>query len=145
MKSTPKPTTRKMPNRSRLLNSLLSAVLTIVANPLLWKQPPASAATGAYCRLSPEAIAQKENLRQGALGGNPQAKKEYQDLLIQHAREMGNCRQRTWPKTQAIWLRLYPCDARPGELNRLMDDIVNKGYNEVYIEVFYDPVLAKRL
>ncbi len=138
MKPTPKRTTRKLPNRSRLLNSLLTAILTIVANPLLWKQPPASAATGAYCRLSPEAIAQKENLRQAALGGNPQAEKEYKDLLIQQAREVGNCRLRTWPRTQAIWLRLYPCDARPGELNRLMDDIVNKGYNEVYIEVFYD-------
>ncbi len=136
MKPTPARTTRKLQNR--ILNSLLTVVLTIAGNPLLWKQQPASAATGAYCRMSPEAIAQKENLRQATLTGNPQAEKEYKDLLIQHAREVGNCRQRTWPRTQAIWLRLYPCDAKPGELNRILDDIVNKGYNEVYIEVFYD-------
>lgn len=137
MKPTPKQKTKKQLNQGRLLNSLLTAILT-VTSPLLWKQPPGSAATGAYCRLSPEAIAQKENLRQAALNGNSQAEREYKDLLIQHAREVGNCRLRTWPKTQAIWLRLYPCDAKPGELNRIMDDIVNKGYNEVYIEVFYD-------
>ncbi len=137
MKPTPKQDTNKQPNQSRLLNTLLTAVLTIVTNPLLWNQPT-SAATGLYCRMSPEAIAQKENLRQAALNGNREAEREYKDLLIQHAREVGNCRLRTWPRTQAIWLRLYPCDAKPGELNRILDDIVNKGYNEVYIEVFYD-------
>lgn len=125
-------------NPRLLVNSLLSLLLTTLISPLLGHQQPARGQTRAYCQLSPEAIAQKENLRQAALTVNPQAEKQYKDLLIQHAREVGNCRMRTWPRNQAIWLRLYPCDARPGELNRIFDDIVNKGYNQVYIEAFYD-------
>ncbi len=42
------------------------------------------------------------------------------------------------PGTQAVWLRLYPCDVRPGEIDRVLDKVVNKGYNQVYIETFYD-------
>ena len=42
------------------------------------------------------------------------------------------------PQVQAIWLRLYPCDARPGAIEQIMDHIVNKGYNQVYVETFYD-------
>lgn len=118
--------------------TLLSTILALVANPMIWHQQPAQGETDAYCRLSSEAIAQKENLRQAALKGDKNAEKQYQDLLIQHNREVGNCRLRNWPKVQGIWLRIYPCDVRPGEIDRILDQIVNQGYNQVYIEAFYD-------
>lgn len=84
------------------------------------------------------AIAQKETLRQATRQGNPAAQQQYQAVLTQHAQAVGQCRQQNWPQNQAIWLRLYPCDARPGAVDQILDDIVNRGYNEVYLEVFYD-------
>ncbi|MGK7920292.1 MAG: hypothetical protein AB4080_09855 [Trichodesmium sp.] len=118
--------------------TLLSTILALIANPIIWHQQPAKAQTDAYCRLSAEAIAQKENLRLAALKGDKNAEKQYQDILIQHSREVGNCRTRNWPRNQGIWLRIYPCDVRPGEIDRILDHIVNKGYNQVYVEAFYN-------
>lgn len=128
----------KIKSRKRFYNSLLSIVFGLVANPLVWHHQPAQAQTDGYCRLSAEAIAQKESLRKATLAGDKTAEKQYQEILIQHNREVGNCRARNWPKVQGIWLRLYPCDVRPGEIDRILDEIVNKGYNQVYIEAFYD-------
>jgi Glycosyl hydrolase-like 10 len=48
------------------------------------------------------------------------------------------CRSQTWPGEQAIWLRLYPCDASPGSIDYVLDRIVNLGYNKIHLEVFYD-------
>ncbi|WP_204101869.1 MULTISPECIES: family 10 glycosylhydrolase [Spirulina sp. CCY15215] len=98
----------------------------------------ANAQTGAYCRATPDAIAQKEILRQRATNGDGGAKVEYQAFIKAQGDRLAQCRNQNWPKTQAIWLRLHPCDARPGELDKVLDHIVNKGYNEVYVEVFYD-------
>lgn len=128
----------KNQTKKRFYYSLLSIIFGLVANPLVWHHQPVKAETDAYCRLSPEAIAQKENLRQAVLAGNKEAEKKYQNILLQHNREVGNCRMRNWPKVQGIWLRLYPCDVRPGEIDRILDEIVNKGYNQVYVEAFYD-------
>ncbi|NEQ32845.1 MAG: family 10 glycosylhydrolase [Leptolyngbya sp. SIO4C5] len=58
-------------------------------------------------------------------------------MLPQHANQMRNCRNRTWPQQQATWIRLYPCDLQPGVLEAVLDRIVNLGYNHVYLEVFY--------
>jgi len=119
---------------SRLLFSFL---ITLSLNPLLLVSV-ARSQTLAYCKLSPQAITQKESLRQTALTGNPEAIKNYNTILIQHAQQVNQCRQQIHPKNQAIWLRFYPCDARPGEIDRILDNIINKGYNKVYLEVFYD-------
>jgi hypothetical protein len=75
---------------------------------------------------------------QAAIAGDAAAQTEYQALVQQHAAQLARCRQQTWPRKQAIWLRLYPCDTRPGALEEVLDHIVEKGYNEVYIEAFYD-------
>ena len=120
------------------ISSLGVILFGLVVNSCLWFPTKVQAQTDIYCRLSPEAIAQKENLRQGVLEGNKEAEKQYQDILIKHNRQLSNCRMRNWPKTQGIWLRLYPCDARPGEIDRILDKIVNQGYNQVYIEAFYN-------
>ncbi|MBE9128951.1 MULTISPECIES: family 10 glycosylhydrolase [unclassified Coleofasciculus] len=98
----------------------------------------AQAQTAAYCHFSKDAIAQKESLRINALKGNPDSDNRYKALLKQHADSLRQCRSRTWPKDQAVWLRVYPCDARSGGIDEILDRIVNRGYNKVYLEVFFD-------
>ncbi|MGD1716466.1 hypothetical protein [Hydrocoleum sp. CS-953] len=122
------------------ISNLGAILFSLILNSYLWfpAKAQAQAQTDIYCRLSPEAIAEKENLRQAVLGGDKDAEKQYQDIHIQHSREVGNCRLRNWPRNQGIWLRIYPCDARPGEIDRILDKIVNQGYNQVYIEAFFD-------
>ncbi|QHG16128.1 family 10 glycosylhydrolase [Nostoc sp. ATCC 53789] len=99
---------------------------------------PASAQVTQYCQLSSPAAKEKENLRLSALKGNQDAQTRYQNLLKKQAQELQQCRTRTWPQIQAVWLRLYPCDIQPGIIDQIMDRIVNRGYNQVYLEVFYD-------
>ncbi len=91
-----------------------------------------------YCQLPSAAAQQKENLRLSALKGKQDAQTRYQSIIQEQAQKLKECRSRTWPQTQAIWLRLYPCDIQPGIIDQIMDRIVNRGYNQVYIEVFYD-------
>jgi hypothetical protein len=99
---------------------------------------PAGAQTTEYCHLSPAEAKAKENLRLSALKGNQNAQKRYQQLIKQHAQELQDCRRRTWPQNQAIWLRLYSCDIQPGAIDQIMDRMVNRGYNQIYLEVFYN-------
>ena len=120
----------------RLL-SLYKPMLGAILLSLLATSPGRSQ-TIAYCRLSPEAIASKESLRQSALSGDSNAQQQYNQILIQHAQAVYRCRQQSRPQNQALWLRLYSCDAQPGAIEKLLDDIINKGYNQVYLEVFYD-------
>jgi hypothetical protein len=109
---------------------------TLLIYPL--SNQPAKAQLKQYCQLSPAAAQAKEDLRLAAIKGNQDAKNRYQQLVKQHGQELQNCRDRTWPQVQAVWLRLYPCDIQPGAIEQVMDRIVNRGYNQVYLEVFYD-------
>lgn len=125
----------------RLQKLNLWLALLLVLSPILGtltQVKSSLAAVNAYCQLSNQERQEKEQVRQAALSGNPEAQQRYQALIQQHTTQLQNCRNRTWPQTQAIWLRLYPCDLFNGNLDRVMDEIVNKGYNEVYVEVFYD-------
>lgn len=99
---------------------------------------PAQAAIGTYCKFDQEEVLKKEQLLQGLLEGNVQAQQEYKELIAQHAQLLNQCRRQTWPQTQAIWLRLYPCDVSPGSIDYILDRIVNLGYNRIHLEVFYD-------
>lgn len=99
---------------------------------------PLRAATSAYCQLSEQAIADKQNLLQAALKGDTNAQQQYQALIKQHGDLLKQCRDKTWPQEQAIWLRPYPCDVNPGAIEATLDRIVNRGYNTVYIEVFFN-------
>lgn len=99
---------------------------------------PAQAQVLVPCQLPPESVKEKENLRLAALKGDGDAQNKYQLLVAKQAKQLQECRTLNWPRNQAIWLRLYPCDIRPGSLEKLLDWTVNKGYNEVYVEVFYD-------
>ncbi len=116
---------------------LLTAILTTSLFSSNFLNNPVKAQS-AYCQLSAAATQEKETLRLSALKGNSGAQNRYKALLNQHTEQLRQCRNRTWPQTQAIWLRLYPCDLRPGVLDKVMDRIVNRGYNQVYVEVFYD-------
>ncbi len=98
----------------------------------------AYSANSYYCRFTPEAATKKAQLLKSYLQGNSQMGEEYKALVKQHSQQLNECRQHTWPREQAIWLRLYPCDASPGSLDYVLDHIVNLGYNRVHLEVFYD-------
>ncbi|GAA6623734.1 family 10 glycosylhydrolase [Scytonema sp. NUACC26] len=118
---------------------LLAAVLFTSGLLLPWiENQSVKAELTEYCQLSPKAVQEKENLRLSALKGKQAERQRYQQLIQKQAQDLQECRNRNWPQVQAIWLRLYPCDARPGAIDQVMDRIVNKGYNQVYLEVFYD-------
>ena len=99
---------------------------------------PVSAVTISYCQLDQNTITIKENLRQKAIAGNTAAQQEYKQMLQQHGNLLRNCRQNNWLKEQAIWVRLYPCDVQAGSIDKVLDTVVNQGYNAVYLEVFFD-------
>ncbi|AFY40009.1 hypothetical protein Lepto7376_3852 [[Leptolyngbya] sp. PCC 7376] len=107
-------------------------------SPLALLSQPVQAKTNQYCRLDAQAIAAKDQLREKALSGDQTAQQEYTKLLDEHGKQLNECRQKNWPKDQAIWLRVYPCDTRAGVIDKVLDDIVNKGYDHLYLEVFYD-------
>ncbi|MEO1131597.1 MAG: hypothetical protein AAFX40_02700 [Cyanobacteria bacterium J06639_1] len=69
---------------------------------------------------------------------DPAAKAEYERKVETHRVALEECRDRTWPEDQAVWLRLYDYDAQPGVLEDVLDRIVNRGYNRVFVEAFYD-------
>jgi hypothetical protein len=120
---------------SNLLLGLLTSGSLVLETGL---SVPIQAALNDYCHLSSEEVAAKENLLQTALKGDIQAQKDYQALVNKHAELLRRCRQTSWLQEQAIWLRLYPCDVRPGVIDKVLDRIINKGYNTVYVEVFFD-------
>lgn len=91
-----------------------------------------------YCIFDSSTVNSKENLRKAALKDGAADKNEYKDILKKHADILRKCRSESWLKEQAIWLRLYPCDIKEGALDEILDRIVNKGYNKIYLEVFFD-------
>ncbi len=90
-----------------------------------------------YCQVSQESALAKEELRKAAFDGDTAAQQQYEIVIRQHDDALRRCRSQTWPRQQAVWLRLYPCDLQPGVLEAVLDRIINLGYNEVYVEVFY--------
>ncbi len=99
---------------------------------------PTKAINDPYCKLDQQAIAIKDQLRTKAVSGNAQEEQEYQQIIRKHGDLLRNCRRNNWLTEQAIWLRLYPCDVQAGSIEKVLDRIVNLGYNTVYLEVFFD-------
>lgn len=139
---------RRTPPRTRRVIRWLILTVILLGLGLPWgtdPEPIASAqqaqaavsSLGPFCQQPPEAVARKEQLRQRSLQSDA-AWAEYTQLLSQHRAALEACRQTRWPQTQAIWLRLYTCDTTPGILDQIFDQIVNQGYNRVFIETFYD-------
>jgi hypothetical protein len=98
---------------------------------------PASAQTDRYCQLPAAEIAQKNVLRQAAQKGTPGSQRKYDEMLKLHAENIQKCRQKSWLKSQTIWIRLYPCDLNPGALDEIFDRIASHGYDRVYVATFY--------
>ena len=86
----------------------------------------------------PEAERLEKSVLWQASLDDPAAKIAYRAMVDAHAARLNDCRSRTWPQRQAVWLRLYPYDAQPGVLEDVLDRIVNRGYNQVFVEVFYE-------
>jgi hypothetical protein len=120
----------------RSLMAGLAASVSLINSSYLAR--PIYAETTGYCQLSADAIAQKEMLFKSALEGKADAQKAYGEMVQQHAQQLRQCRARTWPQEQAIWLRMYPCDVRAGAIERILDRIVSRGYNAVYVETLGD-------
>lgn len=116
---------------------IATALIISLINPI-GVGSPAQAQTAPYCPVSADAIAQTDTLRQSALQDKSDAKRDYKALIAEHAEQLRRCRSQSWLQKQAIWVRLYPCDARAGALEELFDRLVSRGYNEVYVEAFYD-------
>lgn len=91
----------------------------------------------AYCQIPQEAALAKESLRRAAFSGDQTAQRNYEAIVRQHSALVRDCRGRTWPNQQGVWVRLYPCDLQPGILEAVLDRMVNLGYNQVFVEVFY--------
>ena len=132
---------RRLPfNRKCWLRFSSILASTSLVNGLLSVSPiggAAQAQLNRYCQLSQSAINQKERLRQATFQGDESARREYEELVKRHSAQLRNCRSGAWPNQQAIWVRLYPCDLQSGLLEALLDRVVNLGYNQVYVEVFY--------
>ncbi|NJL99490.1 MAG: hypothetical protein HC924_12160 [Synechococcaceae cyanobacterium SM2_3_2] len=106
-------------------------------SPSLVGIPAPSITLDSFCRQPPEAQARKEQLRQQSLESDA-AWAAYTQVVGEHRLQLEQCRRSRWPQIQAVWLRLYPCDGNPGVLDQVFDQIVNLGYNRVFIETFYD-------
>ncbi|ACK67173.1 conserved hypothetical protein [Rippkaea orientalis PCC 8801] len=126
-------------SQAQQLTKLLGGLLTIGTWLMTMGITPIVQATILNsCQVSPEEINAKETLRQQALKGNTTAQNNYQLFIQNHREKLRRCRSQSWPQEQAIWLRLYPCDVRPGSIESVLDRIINRGYNTVYVEVFAD-------
>ncbi|PSN18957.1 hypothetical protein C7271_09830 [filamentous cyanobacterium CCP5] len=96
-------------------------------------------ALNAFCQVSQAEALRKEELRKAAFtdSADESAQATYRQVVQQHRQQLQVCRDRTWPRQQATWVRLYPCDLQPGILEAVLDRTVNLGYNQIFVEVFY--------
>ncbi len=129
------PATSRHKRWKRLIQgAMLPGLLALFAQGI--SAAPAQAEVNRFCQLSQAEADEKEALRVAAQQGDAGAQQQYEAIRQAHSQQLKDCRRNNWPQNQAIWLRLYPCDLQPGRLDAIMDRIVNKGYNQVYIESF---------
>ena len=100
--------------------------------------PAQSQSYPTYCQQSPSEISTKNANRKAFVTGDTAAQTRYGELVTAHAKTLTDCRRQNDFKTEGIWLRLYPCDARPGAVEEILDNIVNRGYNQVVVETFFN-------
>jgi len=124
-----------------LIRSLIAGLLTTVTvrtNSRFSLSVQATPLSNDYCHFSSQDSTEKEQLRQSTIKGSKNAQIEYNEILVRHARLLSECRSQSWLHNQAIWLRLYPCDSLEGRIDEILDRLVNKGYNQIYLGVFYN-------
>jgi Glycosyl hydrolase-like 10 len=108
------------------------------------KVPIPTAPSNDYCQIPTAEVNAKNVLRLAAQKGDRTSQSKYAEIVKKHANDVTQCRQKSWLKNQAIWVRLYPCDTNPGALEEILDRMVNKGYNQVYVATFYGKALLPR-
>ena len=118
--------------------SWLPLALCSLALPVSISMAPVQAQVPGFCHSPAGEAKAKLNLLRAAIAGDVEAQQAYDQQVAADARELQQCRARNWPQNQAIWLRLHECDLEPGVLDTLLDRIVSRGYNQVYVEVFYN-------
>ncbi|MCS6959371.1 MAG: family 10 glycosylhydrolase [Pseudanabaenaceae cyanobacterium SKYGB_i_bin29] len=91
-----------------------------------------------FCIFDRGAVEQKAQLLQASLNGDNGAQLQYQAIVTAHSDRLQACRASSWLKHHAVWIRLYPCDLKPGKLEQILDNVVNFGYNRLYVNAFYD-------
>jgi hypothetical protein len=112
------------------------AIAGALPDKILWGKPT--------CDVGTAEILRKHELRKLALVNTTDPKlqaqyqAQYQGIIQKHKSDLQACRDRVAPQTQATWLRLYPNDVKAGVLEDVFDKMANRGYNQVFIEVFYD-------
>jgi hypothetical protein len=116
---------------------LITSHLFTIATPAIAQVPDINANNNDYCFLSATEISEKNKWRAAAIQGDSISQQRYTQIKNKHAQDLQSCRQRSWLKTQALWLRMYPCDSRPGAVDELLDYAVNRGYNQIYLATFY--------
>ncbi len=93
--------------------------------------------TQPFCQSMGQAAAQKNQLLRASLQQDRNAQAQYQEAIVRDGEQLRQCRSQSWLKNQAVWLRVHECDLQPGVLESVLDRIVSRGYNQVYLEVFY--------
>lgn len=102
---------------------------------ILFSQP----GTNPDCRIAEAEALTKATLLQAAVnGGDPLNHQRYAEIVNLHRQQLSDCRRQRQPATLGTWLRLYACDLQPGALEQTLDNIVNFGYNRIYLNTFYD-------
>ncbi len=124
--------TRKWPQRC-----LLGLLTTSISIAQAYHAAPSQAQNADYCQIPPSEANTKNVLRLAARKGDSESKAKYSEIVQKHVTYVQQCREKSWLKNQAIWIRLYPCDTSPGALEEIFDRMVNKGYNQVYVATFY--------
>ncbi|MBD2329736.1 family 10 glycosylhydrolase [Alkalinema sp. FACHB-956] len=111
---------------------------SIAKPPIARTAPPKAQPFLPYCQQTTQEIEQKDALRAQAMKGDRDSQRRYDEVTQQHAEHLRQCRQQNWLRNQGIWLRLYPCDTRSGAIEAVLDRIVDRGYNQVYVETFFN-------
>ncbi len=124
-----------MRQRSVLASFAAIALVVSLFSPWLLNSPSQAQALD-ECQQPAKAISQKAALLQAALTGDAAARKTYQAVIVQQGQQLAQCRSQSQLQTEGVWLRLYPCDSKPGVLDAVLDRIVDRGYNQIYVDTF---------
>ncbi|MEB3295213.1 MAG: hypothetical protein VKJ24_18825, partial [Synechococcales bacterium] len=116
----------------------LLTVAGLFGQHVTFAQPTIAQSFLPYCQQTLADIGQKDAIRRGAMKGDRNSQQQYLTMITRHAQLLQACRQQNWLRNQAIWIRLYACDMRPGVLEEVLDRIVDRGYNQVYVETFFN-------
>ena len=107
---------------------------TAPINPLVTSGMPLNAA----CSISPAARARKANLRTSP---QPTDQTLYAALISQQGLDLAACRNRSATKIYGLRLQLPP-KSNPDTIAALVDQAVDQGYNQLFIEVVNDEGLV---